>query len=293
MKIISYLLQKSILFVALSSFSISTAYAELQPRLNGRAVYDTDLDITWLANANTGGRMSLAEAKNWAQNLIVEGVSGWRLPTYPILPNGEIDPKSELSHLFYDELGGTVGSAIGTSNDPDLGLFSNIKSTYYWLNSGLDQPVVFSFARGFSAGTYRVSRRYGVLPVHDGDIANADVNASASASPNGSASCSANCIRILSIKQSINIDTNVAVVARVIPNGKATIFATWELPDGTTFDQSSNNYSVRNRALFKAPNVGSGTYTLTVTAVSSRSNGVFDPANSTILSKDFVITTTR
>ncbi len=288
MKIINRLLLKSILMVGLTSFFISTAYAELQPRLKGRAVYDTDLDITWLADANAGGRMSLAEANSWTQSLIIEGVSGWRLPTYPISPNGEIGPRNELSHLFYDELGGTVGSAIGASNDPDLSLFSNIKATYYWLNSGLNQPVVFSFARGFSASTYRVSRRYGVLPVHDGDVADAGVAENIDVAANTSTDCTVNCIRILSIAKSINIDANIAFVARVIPNGKATVFATWELPDGTTFDQSSNNYSARNRALFKVPNIGPGTYTLTVTAASSRSNGIFDPANSTILSKDFI-----
>ncbi len=38
MKIISRLLLKSILVVGLTSFFISTAYAELQPRLKGRAV---------------------------------------------------------------------------------------------------------------------------------------------------------------------------------------------------------------------------------------------------------------
>jgi len=46
------------------------ANAALVSRLGGLAVYDTDLNITWLANANA-----------WASGLTVGGFSGWRLPT--------------------------------------------------------------------------------------------------------------------------------------------------------------------------------------------------------------------
>ena len=37
-----------------------------------------------------------------------------------------------MGHLFYNELGGTAGSSILTSGDPDLGLFSNLQSNIYW-----------------------------------------------------------------------------------------------------------------------------------------------------------------
>ncbi|WP_292996043.1 hypothetical protein [Nitrosomonas sp.] len=43
----------------------------------------------------------------------------------------------EMSHLFYNELGGVVGSSILSSSDPDLALFTNIQpsgcvsSTYF------------------------------------------------------------------------------------------------------------------------------------------------------------------
>ncbi|MDO9311215.1 MAG: hypothetical protein Q7T85_05915 [Nitrosomonas sp.] len=56
----------------------------------------------------------------------MSGVSGWRLQT-----------TDEMSHLFYNELGGVVGSSILSSSDPDLALFTNIQpfgyvsSTYF------------------------------------------------------------------------------------------------------------------------------------------------------------------
>ncbi len=57
-----------------------------------------------------------------------------------------------MGHLFYDELGGTVGLSILTSGDPDLALFSNIQANVYW--SGTEyasNPIgawVFDFNNG-------------------------------------------------------------------------------------------------------------------------------------------------
>lgn len=60
----------------------------------GGMIYDSDLQITWVQNANlaTGsvyddgastvdGRMSWINAKAWAENLVYGGFSDWRLPT--------------------------------------------------------------------------------------------------------------------------------------------------------------------------------------------------------------------
>jgi len=59
----------------------SAAQASLISRLGGTAVYDTDLDITWLADANANGLMTWANANTWAANLMVGGFTDWRLPT--------------------------------------------------------------------------------------------------------------------------------------------------------------------------------------------------------------------
>ncbi len=67
----------------------STADAALISRLGGQAVYDTDFNITWLADANyaktsgydSDGMMVWALANTWAAGLNVGGYTGWRLPT--------------------------------------------------------------------------------------------------------------------------------------------------------------------------------------------------------------------
>ena len=122
----------------------STANAELSSRLGGQAVYDTDRNITWLADANAGagstfddgtspsdGLMTWGSAKAWAASLNVEGVTGWRLATSDTSCNVALCFGSEMGHLFFGELGGTSGTPILSSGDPDLALFSNIQSLYW------------------------------------------------------------------------------------------------------------------------------------------------------------------
>ena len=108
-----------------------TVQAALQGRdLNGsidsfEAYYDTDLNITWLANANVNGPMSWTAANTWAANLsIVDAVNNitygnWRLPTVTDTGTPGCDnaysgtdcgynvntATGEMAHLFYDELG--------------------------------------------------------------------------------------------------------------------------------------------------------------------------------------------
>ena len=146
----------------------STAYAALQGRdLDGNlatfeAYYDTDLNITWLADANyaptsgiadtlysfnPSGTMNWEDANTWAANLsFTDGVNvydDWRLPS-TILPDASCGYQSggdsygynctgsEMGHLFYNELGGTAGQSILTSADPDLAKFANLQAYGYW-----------------------------------------------------------------------------------------------------------------------------------------------------------------
>ena len=147
------------------------AHAALQGRdLNGsagssEAYYDTDLDITWLADANyaktsgyaVGGVMSWADANTWAANLsLIDAVNNitydnWRLPT--VVDTGtpgcnyantgtdcgfNVDTAtSEMAHLYYDELGnkafrdtsGNEQSGWGLTN---TGPFTNFQADLYW-----------------------------------------------------------------------------------------------------------------------------------------------------------------
>ncbi len=135
-----------------------SANAALLSRLGGQAVYDTDLDITWLADANAGagsvfddpgglggtttdGKMTWSNAVAWADSLTTGGFNDWRLPhADPACGFAVNCINSEMGHLFYNELSGVVGDPIITSGDPDLSLFSNIQAffsgdSYYWFGT--------------------------------------------------------------------------------------------------------------------------------------------------------------
>ena len=122
-----------------ASLISGAAHATLIGRdLNGsagsfEAYYDTDLNITWLANANVNGLMTWSAANTWAANLsFTNGINvydNWRLPTvnpvngsslnYGLSYNGSTDygynvseqgtafagsTGSEMAHLFYNTL---------------------------------------------------------------------------------------------------------------------------------------------------------------------------------------------
>ena len=118
----------------------STAEASLVTRLGGLAVYDTDFNITWLANANANGQMTWATANAWAAGLNVGGYTGWRLPTaLNANGSGPCGPGynctgSEMGHLYYTELGVTQDNAITSSTSPYLQLFTNVQDYIYWLD---------------------------------------------------------------------------------------------------------------------------------------------------------------
>ena len=139
----------------------STSNAALVSRLNGQAVYDTDLNVTWLANPNLAatenfgvsgittsgtltGIMNLETANNWVAAMNNFGNSGylnisnWRLPTTTVPDNGCTTMQgipitnstgfncslSEMGHLFYNEFNGTAGQHIRDNPDPNISLFS-------------------------------------------------------------------------------------------------------------------------------------------------------------------------
>jgi len=104
-----------------------------------QAYYDDVANLTWLADANAvGGYVNWDNANSWAATLVVDGVSGWRLPT-TLQPDSSCDNNnngvsntyncsgSELGNLFYNVLGNTAYAAS------DAGPFSNIvQYGRYW-----------------------------------------------------------------------------------------------------------------------------------------------------------------
>jgi Protein of unknown function (DUF1566) len=181
-----------------------TVHADLIDR-GGGLIYDTDFDITWLADAcyaktsgyDADGLMIWAEATAWADQLVYGGYDNWRLPTARnsegALPtNSSSNPfnhsDSELGHLFYDELGGIANESIYVSTDPDLALFSNIDgwlaedkrsgAPAYWTSdhSQFHSDRYWYFA--FSNGSQWAERQWYALnawAVHDGDVAQVPV----------------------------------------------------------------------------------------------------------------------
>ncbi|MEE9421516.1 MAG: VPLPA-CTERM sorting domain-containing protein [Gammaproteobacteria bacterium] len=182
---------------------VSTANAALLTRLNGQAVYDTDLDITWLSNANAGagstfddganatdGRMTWVSANAWAASLNVGGSSGWRLPTTlvddPSCTGGSVQGQpdgfdcsgSEMGHLFYTELSGIAGNTVSSSMDADLSLFTNIQdsspaTTSYFSSTEYSPDTLSAWRFRFGTGSQFERPKTDELfawAVHDGDI---------------------------------------------------------------------------------------------------------------------------
>lgn len=148
----------------------------------GGLVYDDDLDITWLSNANLAGTgMNWDQALDWADNLTyfdsVRGVtwSDWRLPSADGFDNTREARNTEMGHLFYDELSGALWQSILQSSDPDLALFSNIQESGYWsgtlhaVYNGVDYPLVTYFSCGWTREFNETAPFY-AWAVRDGDV---------------------------------------------------------------------------------------------------------------------------
>lgn len=118
------------------------AQAALQDRdLDGNgevdAFYDSELDITWLRNANVNGLMNWNTAVAWADAFSFAGYDDWRLPT-TLQPDPTCEAQwggdsfglnctgSEMGHLWYIELGNTPYHLVKTGD------FQNLVSYYYW-----------------------------------------------------------------------------------------------------------------------------------------------------------------
>jgi hypothetical protein len=179
----------------------------LQARdLNGDGVtdafYDTELNVTWLRNADANGRMNWDTAKSWASALVVGGYSGWRMPTmvdtgapgcdlsnaggtdcgYNVQTKSGSTVYSEMAHLWYTTLGNKAICAPGEANciaaQPGWGLsntgnFQNMQSYFYW--SGTQFTTYADFAWAFSTtsgsqGGFGGSPGFYAMAVRPGDV---------------------------------------------------------------------------------------------------------------------------
>jgi len=180
----------------------TSANAALIERLGGMAYYDDVADLTWLADANysrtqylnsggtegySNGEMTWGEARNWAADLDVAGVTGWRLPRTQVPdPSCEYNnyscTGSEMGNMFYNVLGGIAGYSIydapAVTGNLNVYLFDNLINNDQYFSStvvdpdatpGLLQAYTFYFGIGNQSVTYASSPNL-AWAVHDGDI---------------------------------------------------------------------------------------------------------------------------
>lgn len=127
------------------------------------AFYDTDLKITWLANANANGYMKWGAANTWASNLVLGTYADWRLPTTQAAaqPGCRLlcgfnvpGSSSELAHLYFVSLGNksyldTSGSPQSGSGLTNTGNFQNMQSDVYW-----STEYAFNTEKAWTFATY-------------------------------------------------------------------------------------------------------------------------------------------
>ncbi len=176
----------------------TTANAGLIDRGNGM-IYDSDLDITWMADANyaqtsgydSDGLMAWAAAMSWADSLSFGGYNDWRLfssapddtdCSRSFTPSGYATQyygyeciENELGHLFYDELEVEEGESILDSSETDfLDLFSNIQEGYYWSDTAYapNANAAWSFDTyyGYQGIRHKSNELY-AWAVRSGDVA--------------------------------------------------------------------------------------------------------------------------
>ncbi|MBI5742166.1 MAG: DUF1566 domain-containing protein [Nitrospirae bacterium] len=158
-------MKKTSLFTAATVLllTIASANAGLIDRGNG-LIYDDDLNITWLQDANYSGQTyTWDEANTWAEDLVFQGFDDWRLP-FSDACSGNNCAGSEMGHLFYSE-----GISSGSS-----GSFTNVKPSIYWTateNEGDPlQAARFNFLYGTQGFSDKTTTRY-AWAVRDGDAA--------------------------------------------------------------------------------------------------------------------------
>jgi len=173
--------------VVLSFITLSSHAALVGRDLDGNettaeAYYDTDADITLLADANYAGTtMNWTDANNWAAGLdpYGSGIMDWRLPT--ALNQDDSGPcvganctGSEMGNLFYNVLGGVWGNPITTTHNALYSLFSNVQATDYWSATQYDSSNAwwFDFSGGNQFYALNTNRFY-AWAVHSGDVGGA------------------------------------------------------------------------------------------------------------------------
>lgn len=151
------------------------AQAALQDRdLNGDKVvdafFDTDLNITWLRDADVNGLMHWDAAMRWVRDFSFAGYADWRLPTTEPLCQGWHCTDSEMGHLWYVELGNVPFTMT------NKGEFLNLHSVAehpYWSSTvdPSDPNRIWGFNMNYGGqGTGTRRSDWYAMAVRDGDV---------------------------------------------------------------------------------------------------------------------------
>jgi hypothetical protein len=162
-KLFSFLMAGMLVFV----FSVS-AQATLINMGDG-TIYDDDLQLSWLQNANTNGSMDWFNANTWADNLVFAGFDNWRLPAAdPVCGLNHGCTGSEMGHLYITELGNSAFGPLTNTGD-----FTNLQAWLYW--SGTEYPpntsyaLDFYFVNGNQDGSYKYDDFLYAMAVRPGE----------------------------------------------------------------------------------------------------------------------------
>lgn len=144
------------------------ARAELQLRGNGTMVYDTQTQLTWLADAGLGGLRTQADAAQWAEMLSFGGFDDWRLPTVAPVngsalnldwsDDGSTDvgqnnagANTALGHLYHASLGNTAAGLALTGPFSGLADPADPIGPAFWTGTATEPGWALAFFMGMGA----------------------------------------------------------------------------------------------------------------------------------------------
>lgn len=140
--------KKPLILALLAGIALSGAAQATLINRGGGMIYDTDINITWLADANyaqtsgfdADGRMNWSAANAWAANLSYGGYDDWRLPTmvdtgttgcnyansgtdcgYNVQTVSGGTVYSEMAHMYYSSSNLDNKGYYDTSGNPQSG----------------------------------------------------------------------------------------------------------------------------------------------------------------------------
>ena len=166
-------------YLVVVSFNVNASLVGVLPATPGgtdyQAYYDDVADLTWLTNTNVNISISWVDANNWAADLDVAGVTGWRLPV-TLQPDASCDSSdswsfnctgSEMGNLYYNVLGNTAGTISNT------GPFINVRLGPYWTATEYASDTNNAWVFGMHSGyQYYLDKAtgYAAWAVRSGDV---------------------------------------------------------------------------------------------------------------------------